>query len=146
MAPRVFLVEPARRDVDVSPATQFGELVTVFEPPARRGHGSRVEDGAPLRRVFRPTVFDAEAYAVAFLEVLDSHGFDPDVDFLLLTGGQLPLCLAFGAMVARYGQFKTLAFNSTMNAYVDKPFDVEKVIKGETRWNRNTGTSSLIKR
>ena len=62
-APRVFMAEPSRVDVDISTAAQYGEVVTVFQPPPRRG-AAGPEDRP--RNTYRPSVFEAEAFMTRF--------------------------------------------------------------------------------
>lgn len=89
---RSFLVEETT--LDVSGAKQHGRLVLLF-PPGR----------------YRPSVWEP-TFAQAAISRLEAEGFDPEHDFIVLTGQQLTLVALVAAVVARYGKFRALAFNA----------------------------------
>ena len=126
-SPRAFIVEPPRTDMDLSGVTEFGKMEVIFAPPQRRGVGT-----APMRREFRPSVFDAESFGRKMLEELAARGYDPQRDYFVLTGSTLAVSIAFAALAVQYGAFKTLAYNSAMERYVEKDFDAKNVALAAT--------------
>lgn len=89
---RCFIIEPT--ELDVNKASRFGELVTLF--PANR---------------WRPSVFEP-AFADAVVGRLNEEGFDPKVDYVVLTGKQLTLVVAVANVGAAFGPFNVLAYNA----------------------------------
>ena len=104
---RCFLVEAT--DLDVSSASKFGELQVVF--PSER---------------WRPSVFLPD-YAEALVARLREVDYDPEVDFVVVAGRQLPLAVAMAAIGATYGKFRVLAFNAHGSVRDYEPLEVGSI-------------------
>lgn len=103
---RVFVLEPTMHDA--SGASQFGEITMVFEH--QRDH---------------PPTF-SQGFRISLMKRLHELSFDPDEDYLVITGQLVALTIAIAAMVAKYGAIRTLCFN----AHADVR-EYEEVVMGE---------------
>ncbi len=98
MTTKIFVIEPTRHDI--SPAAIYGTLVYLFAPDM---HRSSIWSNA-----FRDEIF----------ERLDALEFNPDVDYILAAGNQIPLLVLVGGIVARYNHCNILAFNASARQYI----------------------------
>lgn len=104
---RAFIVEQPR--LDVSGAERFGKLSVLF----RAGR-------------YRPSVWEP-AFAQAIVGRLREERFDPESDYIVLTGQQLLLVGLVAAVVAAYGKFTALAFNAHGNVRDYEPITMGDV-------------------
>lgn len=104
--PRVFLPEPLQR-LDPSNAETFGDLRCL----------SSVS--------FNP--FDMNAAYEFINENLDRVDFDPDEDYIAMSGGVVIQSLTLTAILVRYQRVKLLMWNTTSKKYFEKslslPYD-----------------------
>ncbi len=116
---RVFMVEAPRQDFDLTKARSFGNVVTLFETT-------------------RGKVFDVEQYARLLLGHLEAQQYDSKSDYLVMTGGLLPVGIALAVLTARFRQVKLLVWNTTRGEYVPKQFDIDAVLQ---TWNTPDATN-----
>jgi hypothetical protein len=130
---RAIFLEPPRSDVDVSTVRKYGQIVYLFAP-AKRGRGGAPE-GSVTMRPNRPSTLHFEAYLSMTLESLENVGYDPMIDFIVITGQQLALCLTFAGLALRYGKFRCLVFSAHEDTYAEKEFDPRWVLepKGDSK-------------
>lgn len=95
---KVFIPEPNRR-FDMRRANSFGDLTYMCHQLD------------PL---------NVDETIASLQEALDREQFDPDTDFLLMTGDQYIIALTLALMANRYRQVKTLMFNAKTAHYVEK--------------------------
>lgn len=98
---RVFVLEPVKQRID--DAKRFGEIEYIFPHDAMRS-----------------SIFDTDSLADEILESLERMDYRPDVDYLVMTGNQIPLVTAVAAIVADYGEFKALLFHAADHCYVER--------------------------
>jgi hypothetical protein len=98
--PRVFLVEGTKHETKT--LEKFGSLIQVFGTHRRRSS------------MWDPVFRNEEiAGALAF------YGYDPQVDFIAVTGPVNIVAMAIGSLVAQEGAIKTLMYNSVEQAFVE---------------------------
>ena len=102
---KVFIIEPPRNNIDVSDAQKFGDIVYVFDYDDRRC-------GVWQHVLFGQTI----------LQRLESLGFDPESDYVCVTGAMVTVTIAIITIAQYYDEFNTLLFNSVNNCYVGKRF------------------------
>lgn len=95
--PRVFILEPTK--VDISCATEWGELVTLFPRGAQRS-----------------SIWDAR-YSDEVLAALASYDYCPIEDYLVVAGSQVPLVIAAVAIAQEHGAAQYLFFSAPDRAY-----------------------------
>lgn len=94
---RVFVIERTRHDV--SSASDYGPLKYIFPPDMHRS--------SLWSKEFRDELTSR----------LDDLGFNPKVDYILAAGNTIPLIMLVGALVARFGYVRALAFYATDRTY-----------------------------
>ena len=92
MNPRAFLLEDTAHDV--TGATSYGTIQTLF-----------------TSNVKRPSIW-TDAYSDAILARLREVQFDPDKDFIIISGPLIGLTILAAAISYEYGSFRGLAFNA----------------------------------
>jgi hypothetical protein len=85
-------------DFDVSPASEYGELVCIFN---RVQHNAKMGD-------------DFHRELITKLERAD---FDPDKDYLVVTGRTNVIAIAVAAMVLRWGRVSMLLYDPRTKSY-----------------------------
>lgn len=105
---RLAFVLDEKTRTDFSPAKRYGELAFVF--------GANEED--------KPSIWSTTYYDEA-ISRMASRDFDPDLDYVVATGAQVPLLLLVATLVAKFGQVNLLLFDSTASEYVHKRVAVE---------------------
>lgn len=98
---RVFVMDedPKR---DVSDARRFGELMHVYV------HGSR-----------KPALW-SNALMVDALARMEAMEYDPDIDFVVVTGNMAMIAMLIANLMARDGTINMLLFDSLQEEYVQK--------------------------
>lgn len=89
---RAFLLEET--DLDTTGASAFGNVEVLF-----------------TQAVYRPSIWSDE-FAERVLERLKEVRFDPEHDYIVLTGQVVPLVKATTAIIEAYGYCKALAFDT----------------------------------
>lgn len=89
---RAFVIEDTT--LDVSRAGDFGDVTVLF----KRGYP-------------RPSLWES-SYADVLVARLKEMTYDPDEDYIVLSGQMMALVVSVAAIVAAYGKFKALAFNA----------------------------------
>lgn len=112
---RVFVIERASRNMDLSTAEVYGPLHYLFGQNDRR---------APL--------LDSMNYIDDVIAQLRFHKFNKD-DWLCITGSMLSVVHTVIALQVHLDEFKLLAFNSSMGQYEEK-------IINTTEWRRHACT------
>jgi hypothetical protein len=87
-----------------------------------RGSYEEIEKHGEIVQFFkacrdRPQVFDGEAMSKMISELLDSHKFNPDLDYLILAGSLNMLASVVAVAVDRFGVIKTLMFEFSSSKY-----------------------------
>lgn len=112
MTSRVFVIEPTRPDF-LQGLQEYGEVVFIFQ-------GSRA------------SLF-SDDFQTQLIASLREHNFDPDEDFVAVTGKQVPLFIFAAAVVANYGEVDALMFSSSERRYIQRTIGV---VENETSTNR----------
>lgn len=100
-ASRVFVLEPVKQRLD--DAKRFGQLSYIFPRDAARA-----------------SIWDSDELANEILDILRRAEYDPQADYIVVTGHQIPLSIAVAAITAEYGEFQVLFFNATDHCYVER--------------------------
>jgi len=100
---RVFIIEPLRRELNISSARIYGHLTYIFDNDVRRC-----------------SVFKHKEYGHALLERLRGHAFKPEHDYIVIVGTMLTVAMSIIVIAQAYTQFNILLFNSIENKYVPK--------------------------
>lgn len=98
--PKVFIVEPVRSNLNFQSAEQFGETVYLFNEGDRRS-----------------SVFDSENYADDIAEALSRKEFNPNKDYICITGSIIPVTLVVATMIHLYGRVNALFFRANESSY-----------------------------
>ena len=98
---RVVFVHPNRR-FNVEDARSFGRLVFLFENQRGIDH---MNPGMVLRRL---------------QEALDREDFDPENDFVAVTGSSVLLSLLMVVLGRRYGKIRLLIWDHRTESYVHR--------------------------
>jgi hypothetical protein len=98
MNSRVFFISSNR--FDVSAAEKFGEITYLFDNP--------------------PSPFALDKLISELLFELQRCDFDPNVDFIAMTGPTIQLVSLFVAVVNRYGRVRSLIFDARMDGYRER--------------------------
>jgi len=104
--PKVFVIETLRRNIDLSKANVFGEIVYVFPINSRRCG------------VFRHIEFGN-----LVLQRLLDLDFDPKEDYVCIAGAMISIVISIIAISQVYDEFSVLLFNSREDKYIKKHFD-----------------------
>jgi hypothetical protein len=102
--PRAFLLEET--DLDVTSASAFGAIEVLFSS-----------------NVPRPSIW-SDDFEDRVLERLIEVRFNPDRDFIILTGQVVPLVRATTVVSEAYGHFKVLAFDTRDRARRYEPISL----------------------
>lgn len=106
----VVCVHPiANKDVDVSSAVTYGELVLVN---SRYIFIDEIEDEQP-----------PQAFVNNMLRVTDK--FDPEEDYLLIAGDHLQLIMMAAMLADRWGHFKVLRYDRKAGGYAPVEISTE---------------------
>lgn len=92
---------------DVTPAKRHGDVKYVFDQNEEK-----------------PSIWSATYYEHA-LAKMANQDYDPDLDYLVAAGSQVPLLLLVAHLVARFGQVNLLLFDSTTSEYVHKRVSID---------------------
>lgn len=97
MKSRAFLLEPCEFIVD--DAARFGAVTRIFK--------HFTDHDLPVRPKFADQVLDR----------LGELNYNPDVDYIIVTGQLQSMVAMIAALVGEYGAVKTLVFDKTINGY-----------------------------
>lgn len=100
MTKRVFILEPTA--LDVKTAEQFGDIVYVYPPGARR-----------------PGIW-TESFALDVIAQLEKHEYNPREDYFAVVGHLVQMALTIAALSARWSVFQVLLYNSSARAYTTR--------------------------
>lgn len=100
MIPRVFFPIQSGQ-YNTQRATEYGERVFLI----------KTDDMSP---------FNTEVYGKIYRKELAQQQFNPDEDFIVLTGPLNFVALLFGIALARYRTVKTLMFDARTSAYIER--------------------------
>lgn len=98
---RVFL--PHRTDKDVSSAKDYGDIIYLCDDCQ---------------------VFDVDGTLRTFHKSLLSFNFDPEVDYICMTGRPLALAFLLALVVKQHDRVRLLFHNAKFNAYRTRMFTV----------------------
>lgn len=101
---RVFILEPPKNNIDISRASEFGEIEFIFATGERR-----------------PSVFDTDVYSKQVLKILDEKNFEPGCDCFCVVGSFIKLITAVAAMIHKFKSINVLFYNALENEYVLRP-------------------------
>lgn len=96
---RVFFLEKPRQNVEE--AKEFGAIDFIF--PRDAEHAS---------------IWKGEEFTADILQRLDELRFDPDADYIAVTGNMVPLTTLIAAVAATWGQFRVLCWDWISKDYV----------------------------
>lgn len=99
---RVFLLERVRRNIDVSSASEFGQMQYLLEPNQPRAR-----------------LFDSNEYVTDVVEAFERVGFDPKEDAFVVAGNMVSISLAMIALSlhVKHRGMKLLVFNAMNEGY-----------------------------
>ena len=97
MTARVFQVRESNR-FDVTPAEEYGELSVLLKS----------SDCSP---------FNPDRFGRGLRDRLDQVEYDPNRDYIILSGDMLDLIFTIGFLKSEYEHVKVLIFNARDNAY-----------------------------
>lgn len=103
---RVIAIEPC--NFDLTPAMVFGEVVFLFERTGER------------------TSIWSEDFSSCVLDKLEEINYDPDIDFIVVSGAIVTLSLAIAVIAADYGVIKLLLYHSAEAGYVSRKITCEE--------------------
>jgi len=107
MSARVFM--PAwTSKFDSGPAEKFGEIIYLMKGES----------------IVNP--FNTERLISSFDASLDEHKFNPEVDFIALTGGHIFVSFLLATAAVSYDRLKLLLFDASNERYVERPFFIEQ--------------------
>lgn len=114
---RVFIAEPVSDRYDIRGAKEHGHIVYLYEPNFEAGDSARVN------------AFDVTQNVRHFMKRLDELKYDPDQDFICMTGHNMVTAALLTAASMDYEEVRLLAFNSANKNYfvidADLSFPVE---------------------
>jgi hypothetical protein len=96
--PRVFFPEPVMQ-FDLTAARERGEIVNL----AQRANPLSTEETVRM-----------------FCDALEEHKFDPDTDWICLSGKAATLCLLCAAVSALYDKLPLLIFDARNSTYAER--------------------------
>jgi hypothetical protein len=108
---RVFIIEPPRESLNVSPAAEYGELVYVFGPNERRC-----------------SAFDTTKFGAALLNKLSTLRYDPEADLLCVVGSMVTVAVSIASVAHAHACFSLLLFNSVHGTYVKTTFKRDETL------------------
>lgn len=97
--PRVFFVQRTGR-FDTTPADRFGEKKFVVSAHA--------------------SVFNPDSLFEEFTQSLDESKFNPDTDFVALTGQAIAVSMLTAYVLARWGRMRALLFDARTGEYEER--------------------------
>lgn len=100
MSHRVFVLEPVIHSL--ANAESYGDIVYLFEQPDHK-----------------PPIW-SDAFIDECYRRLESHRYDCDRDFILVSGSQSPLTLLIGNLTADHDTVNLLLFDGKTREYVQK--------------------------
>ena len=103
MARVLVLEQPSPGNIDLSPASRFGELVYLLD-----------------RKVDRVSAFDTARYEQLIRERLCDVGFNPASDVVCLAGKILGVAVLCATLARIYGPFQALMFDAHETKYVKR--------------------------
>lgn len=106
---RLAFVLDGNTRIDYSPATRYGDVKLVFD-----------------QREEKPSIWSTLYYEHA-VDRMVKQDYDPDLDYLVAAGSQVPLLLLVATLVAKFGQVNLLLFDSTTSEYIHKRVSIDAV-------------------
>jgi len=100
---KVFLVERPRGTIDLSTTEKYGEIVYIFD------HNER-----------RPSLFDVNQFMGAVLQKLKELEYKPEMDYICVTGGMIPVCLMIAALAYEGTEMNLLLYSATESKYIGR--------------------------
>lgn len=97
---RVFFFEPTKQRID--DALKFGNGEFIFDEHAARA-----------------SIWSTQELTAEILESLERQSYDPDKDFIAVTGHFVPVSVMLSAVAGYYGRFKGLMFDGIAHRYVE---------------------------
>jgi len=98
---RVFVLEPVKQRLDN--AARFGKVEYIFPPDAARC-----------------SIFDTKDLSDEILASLKTQSYNPDSDYIVITGHQIPVVTMVAALANEYGEFKALLYNAVEHDYIER--------------------------
>ncbi len=120
---RVFVIEPPRK-LTVDGAREFGEIHYLFNSDTRRS-----------------SIFDVLNFTRDILDALTRNEYDPNTDYVCVTGSIITVSLMMAALGAKYKQFQILLFSSQQSKYVSKLFDMIPLLEPQPQETEHASSS-----
>ncbi len=98
---RVFIFERTKQRVDG--VLKFGVLTYIFDEHAQRA-----------------SIFSTQDLSGDVIDSLELQRFDPERDYIAVTGHFVPVAVMLAAVGAFYGKFKALLFDGVALSYVER--------------------------
>jgi len=110
MTNKVILFERVKSNLDISSASEFGEITVVF------GSGDR-----------RCSAFNTKLYQETLLNRLNELKFERITDYICVAGSVLVISIGLITIAQAYSSFNVLLFSSTESRYVPRRFDLSEI-------------------
>ena len=98
---RVFVLEPVKQRLDN--AARFGTIAYIFPPDSARC-----------------SIFDTEDLSDEIITTLKTQSYNPETDYIVITGHQIPVVTMVAALANEYGKFKALLYNAVEHGYIER--------------------------
>lgn len=98
---RTFLLEPVQYRIDG--AARYGPLHYIFPPDAARS-----------------SIWETSRLSDEILQRLDRLQYDPNLDYLVVTGHQIALATMIAVVANDYGNFRALFYDMNSREYVER--------------------------
>jgi hypothetical protein len=112
---KVILIQRPKHGLDISKAARYGDLTLIED---ERGHYS--------------SVFDINEYCEFLLSRLSELNYDPQKDYICVVGSMVNVCVALVCVARNFETFKVLLFNSVINDYVAREFEITSLMQKES--------------
>jgi hypothetical protein len=103
MSSRAFAIEPS--PLSLNDAERFGRVSYIFD-----------DDNS------RPSIWNNAKLRTAVLAALQKFSYNPEQDYLILTGQVVLLSFIVAIIANEYGPFKALVFDAPNRAYQERVF------------------------
>ena len=101
--PKVFIVEKPKNNIDVSKAEDFGEIIYLFNQNERR-----------------LGVFECMTFGLDVINKINEKGGFQLNDSFLTAGAQIPVAIAFAAIISKWPNVLVLLYNAKQDMYVQR--------------------------
>ena len=104
--PKVFVIEPTRKELHVDRLQAYGDVKFIFEPNDRRC-----------------SVFQHDQFGRLVIDRLNELSYDHNADHLCIVGSVVAIVVTVTALAQHFGRFNALIFDAINANYVPRTFD-----------------------